>query len=87
LEKVRYLIGLSEARLGETMGERRHGVIERQLPRKLFKIRCENGQFITASIGRHAQQVNVRFLPGDEVTVEISPFDPSRGRIIEKQEG
>jgi translation initiation factor IF-1 len=80
-------IGLSEGTTGEQMGERRQGVIERQLPRRLFKIRCEDGQLITASIGRLAQRVNVSFLPGDGVTVEISPFDPNRGRIVGKQEG
>ena len=72
---------------GDEMSERKSGVIEKQLPRRLYKIRCEDGRQVTASLGRRAQQVNVGFLPGDHVVIEISPFDPTRGRIVEKHEG
>ena len=43
-----------------------------------------DGEEITASVSNKARQVTVKLLPGDGVTVEISPYDPTRGRIKER---
>lgn len=51
------------------------------LPKALFRVRCDDGQIVTASLGGVARQVTVKVIPGDRVVVEISPLDPSRGRI------
>jgi translation initiation factor IF-1 len=61
------------------------GVIEEVLPRKLFRIRTSDGKKLTATIGASARRVSVSFLPGDAVTVAISPYDPTRGRIEAKK--
>lgn len=61
------------------------GVIEATLPRGLYRVRTDDGEAITASVASLARKVTVKLLPGDRVTVELSPFDPTRGRITEKQ--
>lgn len=61
------------------------GVVEETLPRGLFRVRCEDGRSVTAAIGAQARRVTVALKPGDKVTVELSPFDPTRGRITAKQ--
>jgi len=65
-------------------GETVDGVIESAEPRGLFRVRTDEGQMVTASISTQARRVTVKFLPGDRVTVEISPIDPSRGRITKR---
>jgi translation initiation factor IF-1 len=60
------------------------GTIETVLPRALYRVRLDDGVEITASASTKARQVTVKLLPGDDVMVEISPFDPTRGRIKER---
>lgn len=57
------------------------GSVEQTLPKGLFRVRCDDGQVITASLGGVTRNVTVKVIPGDRVTVEVSPFDPTRGRI------
>jgi len=67
-----------------TETETTRGTIETVLPRALYRVRLDDGEEITASVSAKARQVTVKLLPGDGVTVQISPFDPTRGRIEEK---
>ena len=60
------------------------GTVETVLPRALYRVRLDDGVEITASLSAKARQVTVKLLPGDAVMVEVSPFDPTRGRIEEK---
>ncbi|MDH3728936.1 MAG: translation initiation factor IF-1 [Myxococcales bacterium] len=60
------------------------GVIEAVLPRALYRVRLDDGVEITASLASKARQVTVRLMPGDDVLVELSPYDPTRGRIKER---
>jgi translation initiation factor IF-1 len=60
------------------------GTIETVLPRALYRVRLDDGEEITASVSAKARQVTVKLLPGDGVMVQVSPFDPTRGRIEEK---
>jgi len=57
------------------------GVVEAALPQGLYRVSLKSGEKITASIGGIARQTTVRVIPGDRVLVEISPFDPTRGKI------
>ena len=61
-----------------------HGTIEAVLPRALYRVRLDDGAEITASVSSKAKQVTVKLLPGDGVLVEVSPYDPTRGRIKER---
>jgi translation initiation factor IF-1 len=67
-----------------TEAETAQGTIEAVLPRALYRVRLNSGEEITASVSNMARQVTVKLLPGDGVTVEISPYDPTRGRIKER---
>ncbi len=60
------------------------GVIEAVLPRALYRVRLDDGTEITASLSSKAKQVTVSVLPGHTVMVELSPYDPTRGRIKER---
>jgi translation initiation factor IF-1 len=57
------------------------GTVEKALPKGLYRVRCDDGQVVTASLGGIPRQVTVKVIPGDRVVVEISPLDPTRGRI------
>lgn len=52
------------------------------LPNAVFKVALENGHEILAHVSGKMRMHFIKILPGDEVTVEISPYDLSRGRII-----
>ena len=61
------------------------GVIEATLPKALFRVRLDQeGQRITASLSAQAKRVTIKLLSGDRVSIELSPYDPTRGRIIER---
>lgn len=52
------------------------------LPDARFKVRLENDQEILAYVSGKMRKFFIRILPGDKVTVEISPYDMTRGRIV-----
>jgi translation initiation factor IF-1 len=62
----------------------RDGVVESALPRGLFRVETDDGKVVTATLSTAARRVTVKILPGDRVTVELSPIDPSRGRITKR---
>ena len=51
------------------------------LPNAMFKVRLENDHEVVAHISGKMRMHYIRILPGDRVTVEISPYDLSKGRI------
>jgi len=51
------------------------------LPNTMFRVKLENGHVVTAHISGKMRKYYIRILPGDKVTVEISPYDLNRGRI------
>lgn len=58
------------------------GVVLEKLPNTMFRVELQNGMEILSHISGKMRLHNIRILPGDKVTVEISPYDLSRGRII-----
>lgn len=58
------------------------GVVVDTLPSAQFKVELENGHEIIAHVSGKIRMHYIRILPGDKVTVELSPYDLSRGRII-----
>ncbi len=52
------------------------------LPNAMFRARLENGHEILAHVSGKMRMHFIRILPGDTVTVEMSPYDLNRGRII-----
>ncbi len=57
------------------------GVVEAVRPQGLFTVRCDDGRSVLASLSPAGRKVAVKLIPGDRVQLEISPFDPTRGRI------
>ena len=57
------------------------GIIDEALPRGLYLVRLDDGTKIRATLTTQAKRVTVKVLPGDRVLLEVSVFDPSRGRI------
>ncbi len=57
------------------------GVVDEALPGTLFKVKVEGGNIVLATLAGKLRQNRIRILPGDNVTVEVSPYDLSRGRI------
>ncbi|TAK03754.1 translation initiation factor IF-1 [Patescibacteria group bacterium] len=61
--------------------EMRGSVLE-LMPAANFKIRLENGQEILGHLSGKMRMNRIRILPGDEVKVEMSPYDLTKGRIV-----
>ncbi|MBM7550321.1 translation initiation factor IF-1 [Peptoniphilus gorbachii] len=57
------------------------GVVVDALPNTHFKVELENGHIILAHISGKLRMNYIRILPGDKVTVELSPYDLTKGRI------
>lgn len=57
------------------------GIVDDALPNAMFKVKLENGHIVLAHISGKLRQNYIRILPGDKVTLEISPYDLTRGRI------
>jgi len=58
-----------------------NGVVQESLPNAMFRVALENGHSIIAHISGKMRMHYIKILPGDKVTVELSPYDLSRGRI------
>lgn len=57
------------------------GTVIEPLPNAMFRVELENGHKVLAHISGKMRMHYIRILPGDKVTVELSPYDLSRGRI------
>jgi translation initiation factor IF-1 len=57
------------------------GTVVDALPNAIFKVELENGHEILAHISGKLRMNYIRILPGDKVTVELSPYDLTKGRI------
>jgi translation initiation factor IF-1 len=57
------------------------GIVREPLPNAMFKVELENGHVVLAHISGKMRMHNIRILPGDKVSLELSPYDLNRGRI------
>ena len=57
------------------------GVVEENLPAASFKVKLDNGQSILCHLSGKLRMNHIRLTPGDEVQVEITPYDLTKGRI------
>ena len=57
------------------------GEIQETLPNATFRVKLENGHVVLGHISGKMRMNYIKILPGDKVTVELSPYDLSRGRI------
>ncbi len=57
------------------------GVVKEALPNATFKVELQNGHMVLAHISGKLRMNFIRILPGDKVTMEMSPYDLTKGRI------
>ena len=58
------------------------GVVVENLPNATFRVKLENGHVVLAHISGKMRMNYIRILPGDKVTVELTPYDLTRARIV-----
>ena len=58
------------------------GTVVEPLPNAMFRVELENGHRVLAHISGKMRMNFIKILPGDKVTVELSPYDLNRGRIV-----
>jgi translation initiation factor IF-1 len=58
------------------------GTVVEALPNAMFRVELENGHKVLAHVSGKMRMYFIKILPGDKVTVELSPYDLSRGRIV-----
>lgn len=58
------------------------GVVKETLPNATFRVEIEGGHIVLGHVSGKMRMNYIRILPGDRVTLELSPYDVTRGRII-----
>ncbi len=58
------------------------GTVMEPLPNGMFNVKLDNGHKVLAHVSGKIRMNFIRILPGDKVTVELSPYDLTRGRIV-----
>ncbi len=58
------------------------GTVIETLPNTMFRVKLENGHVVTAHISGRMRKNYIRILTGDKVTVQLTPYDLSKGRIV-----
>jgi translation initiation factor IF-1 len=61
------------------------GVVTETLPNTTFRVKLDNGHIVTAHISGKMRKNYIRILTGDRVTVELTPYDLTKGRIIYRE--
>ena len=67
--------------LAKEEGIQVEGTVVEPLPNAMFRVELENGHRVLAHVSGKMRKFFIRILPGDKVTVELSPYDLTRGRI------
>lgn len=68
--------------MGKEEPIRVEATVKEALPNAMFRVELENGHQVLAHVSGRMRMNWIRILPGDKVTVEISPYDLTRGRIV-----
>ena len=63
------------------------GTVEEALPNAMFRVHLDNGKIILAHVSGRIRVHYIKIVPGDSVTVEMSPYDLSKGRISKRLTG
>lgn len=63
------------------------GVVKECFPNTTFRVLCDNGHEVLAYLAGKMRRFYIRVLPGDRVTVEITPYDLTKGRIVKREIG
>lgn len=63
------------------------GLVRETLPNAMFRVEIEGGHVILGHVSGKMRMNYIRLLPGDRVTLELSPYDLTRGRIVRRIKG
>lgn len=69
---------------GKNEAIRVEGRVAQPAPNDMWIVRLDNGHMVTARLSDKLRMLPVRIIPGDRVAVELSPYDLTRGRIVER---
>lgn len=72
----------TEERIRKTKGIQAEGVVVKALPNAMFRVQLDSGPEVLAHISGKMRKYYIRILLGDRVLVELTPYDPTRGRIL-----
>jgi translation initiation factor IF-1 len=61
--------------------------VREALPNAMFRVQVDDGPMVLAHVSGKMRMHFIRIMPGDKVTVEMSPYDLTRGRITQRGEG
>ena len=61
-------------------------IVKEALPNAMFSVELENGHRVLAHVSGKMRMHFIRILPGDQVTIEMSPYDLTKGRIVYREE-
>lgn len=59
--------------------------VKEALPNAVFRVALDNGHIVIAHVSGKMRMHFIRILPGDKVTVELSHYDPTKGRIVYRE--
>lgn len=76
---------LKEVALAKEEAIEVEGSVVEPLPNAMFRVKLDNGHVVLAHISGKMRKFYIRILPGDRVTVELSPYDLTRGRITYRE--
>lgn len=71
--------------MGKNEGIQIEGVVRETLPNATFRVELPTGHQVLAHVSGKMRMHYIKIVPGDKVIVELSPYDPSRGRIIYRE--
>ena len=74
-------LSLSRGRMAKEDQIEMEGTVMETLPNTMFRVELENGHVITAHISGRMRKHYIKILTGDKVTVEMTPYDLTKGRI------
>ena len=63
-------------------GFQKTGTVIEALPSANFRVKLDEGKEVLCHLAGKLRMYKIKILPGDRVTVEMSPYDPNRGRIV-----
>ena len=77
-----FVAAVSKKKMPKEEALQMEGVVAETLPNTMFRVELENGHVVMAHISGKMRKNYIRILKGDKVTVELTPYDLSKGRII-----
>ena len=77
-----FVAAVSKKKMPKEEALQMEGVVAETLPNTMFRVELENGHTVMAHISGKMRKNYIRILKGDNVTIELTPYDLSKGRII-----